>query len=485
MAKETQQRASAEPEIKLPPQDLPMEQAALGSILVELEAAKIGLEMLREEDFYPEQHRHIFAAMRAVADRGEPVDMITVSAELRRRDRLEGAGGPQYLDALMGLVPTAAFVAVYAEGVRQKSFLRQMITFGADVVRRGYDDPPADEIPALVEKLLTGAQGFADQLRPENGECISLADLSATLRDTTWLWPGWIPRGYLTVLGGETGVGKSLTALYLSCAATGQIPWPDGTAPGVEASKVLWVDTEGRQGVTCERAAEWGVDPAAILLPGRDGLAEIDLGQPGTAAQIARQAVEHGAGLVVIDSLSGGHSLDENSAILRLFLKECGRAARDNDLAILLVHHATKRGQLQGPEMTIDRLRGSSTITQFAVAVLGLDRPDEGTKRTRLQVLKLNLGQAPDPLGFVLNGEGSFPAWGTAPRKPLVLTVDDQALTFLRDQLKDGPRLAREVWDAAETAGLSERAVNKAKGRLGIRPQQEGFHGPWWWQLPS
>ena len=72
----------------LPPQDLEAEQATLGAILVEPGAATIAMAVLEEGDFYPEGHRTIFRAMQTVHYQSNPVDLVTVSAELRRQDRL-------------------------------------------------------------------------------------------------------------------------------------------------------------------------------------------------------------------------------------------------------------------------------------------------------------------------------------------------------------------------------------------------------------
>jgi replicative DNA helicase len=125
----------------LPPQDLEAEQATLGSILVEPGAAMIAMGLLEENDFYPEAHRLIYRAMQAVQARNEPVDIVTVSAELRRLDLLERVGGGEYLTALIRTVPTAAHVGRYATLVAEKSVLRKLIHAGADIQALAYDNP--------------------------------------------------------------------------------------------------------------------------------------------------------------------------------------------------------------------------------------------------------------------------------------------------------------------------------------------------------
>lgn len=126
---------------KLPPQDLGAEQATLGAILVEPGAASRAMAIVEEEDFYREAHRIIFRAMVAVHSRNEPIDLVTVSAELRRGAQLEMLGGGEYLTALIGEVPTAAHVMRYANIVAEKSVLRKVIAAGSNIQQMAYADP--------------------------------------------------------------------------------------------------------------------------------------------------------------------------------------------------------------------------------------------------------------------------------------------------------------------------------------------------------
>ncbi len=126
---------------KAPPHDLEAEQATLGAMLIEPGATARAMAIVEEEDFYPEAHRLIFRAMSAVVQRNEPVDLVTVSAELRRTDHLEAVGGGDYLTALISKVPTAAHVTRYADIVVEKSLLRKLIRAGADIQGMAYEDP--------------------------------------------------------------------------------------------------------------------------------------------------------------------------------------------------------------------------------------------------------------------------------------------------------------------------------------------------------
>lgn len=135
---------------RIPPQDLESEQATLGAMLVEAGATARAMSLVREEDFYREAHRIICRAMMEVHSRNEPVDIVTVAAELRRQGKLEQVGGGEYLTALIGEVPTAAHVQRYSSIVAEKSILRQMITAGADIQGMAYDNP--EDVGDVLDK---------------------------------------------------------------------------------------------------------------------------------------------------------------------------------------------------------------------------------------------------------------------------------------------------------------------------------------------
>jgi replicative DNA helicase len=137
---------------RVPPQNLEAESSVLGGILLENDAVNLVLEVLRAEDFYRESHRKIFRAMIELADRTEPVDVITLSECLKNRGELEAVGGSAYLASLNDFVPTAANIAYYARIVREKSILRHLINAATEVATKGYD------ATSNVEELLDSAE---------------------------------------------------------------------------------------------------------------------------------------------------------------------------------------------------------------------------------------------------------------------------------------------------------------------------------------
>jgi replicative DNA helicase len=98
---------------KIPPHSLEAERAVLGGMLLDRESLPKAVELLKPSDFYKEGHRKIFDSMLALFDRNEPVDLLTISEELRRRSELDEVGGPATLGALVEEAATAAHLLSY------------------------------------------------------------------------------------------------------------------------------------------------------------------------------------------------------------------------------------------------------------------------------------------------------------------------------------------------------------------------------------
>ncbi len=125
---------------RVPPQNLEAEQAVLGSMLIERPAVERGSELLRPEDFYRDAHRHIFEGMLALTQRDEPVDLITLTDELRSRGQYDSVGGLIYLQNLMEAPSTAANIEYYARLVEEKSILRRLLDAGTQVQGLAYSE---------------------------------------------------------------------------------------------------------------------------------------------------------------------------------------------------------------------------------------------------------------------------------------------------------------------------------------------------------
>ncbi|WP_459970444.1 replicative DNA helicase [Nocardioides pyridinolyticus] len=143
---------------RTPPQDMAAEQSVLGSMLISKDAIADVTETIRGVDFYRPAHETIYDAVLDLYGRGEPVDMVTVAAELQRRGELQRIGGAPYLHTLSANVPIAANAGYYAEIVREKAILRRLVDAGTKIVQIGYAgegqvDDIVDEAQAEVYKI--------------------------------------------------------------------------------------------------------------------------------------------------------------------------------------------------------------------------------------------------------------------------------------------------------------------------------------------
>ena len=141
----------------VPPHDLDAERAVIGAMLVSEAAVSVVGETLAAEDFYSETHRVLYGAMLRLYAKGEPIDQLTLSDELRSVGEFDRVGGRQYVFRLVESVPTAANAARYAEIVRGKALLRAVIDAGDRIQQEAFAEPE-DVTQALdaAEQLIYG-----------------------------------------------------------------------------------------------------------------------------------------------------------------------------------------------------------------------------------------------------------------------------------------------------------------------------------------
>ena len=134
---------------KVPPHDIEAEQAVIGSMLTDQEAAIKSFEVLKQEDFYREDSRIIYSAMLNLYKRGEPIDLITLKSELESMGKFEQVGGFEYLAELPEKVPTTANVEKYIKIVEEKSTLRSLIKTANEIIDFSYD--PSENVEDIME----------------------------------------------------------------------------------------------------------------------------------------------------------------------------------------------------------------------------------------------------------------------------------------------------------------------------------------------
>ncbi len=134
----------------VPPAHLEAEESLLGAMLLSTDAASAAMEICSAADFYKPAHGHIFGAIRALCERGEPVDAVTVTDELRRSGLLEAGRRPADLVSLQANTPSIANAAHYAAIVEEHALLRRLIGVAGEIAEIGYSVP--EDVKAAVDE---------------------------------------------------------------------------------------------------------------------------------------------------------------------------------------------------------------------------------------------------------------------------------------------------------------------------------------------
>lgn len=151
----------SEPAAKVPPQSIDAEKSLLGAVLIDEEVIADVAEIVSPHDFYDPQHETIFQAMMRLYERHKPVDLLTLTEELKKKKELNDVGGSAYLSELTNYVPTAAHAASYAELVASKAVRRRLIKASADISELGFDEETTTQ--ELLEKAESELFSVSDQ----------------------------------------------------------------------------------------------------------------------------------------------------------------------------------------------------------------------------------------------------------------------------------------------------------------------------------
>jgi replicative DNA helicase len=166
--------------LKVPPHSIEAEQAVIGGLLLDNSAWELLAGHVVEDDFYRNDHRMLFSAIGALEAKSQPFDAVTLSESLDRNLQLEEAGGLAYLGRLAKDTPSAANILAYANIVREKSVLRQLIAVGTDISRSGFQ-PEGRESRELLDEAERSVFQIADEeIRSRGG----FQDISSLLTST-------------------------------------------------------------------------------------------------------------------------------------------------------------------------------------------------------------------------------------------------------------------------------------------------------------
>ncbi|QOR66642.1 replicative DNA helicase [Cytobacillus suaedae] len=393
---------------RIPPQNIEAEQAVLGAIFLEPASLTLASEVLIPDDFYRASHQKIFNAMLNLNDKGEPVDLVTVTAELADVKLLEEIGGVSYLSDIANSVPTAANIEYYAKIIEEKSILRRLIRTATTIASDGYSRE--DEVEALLSEaektILEVAQrknaGAFKNIRDVLVETYdNIEELTNRKGDVTGIPTGFteldrmtagFQRNDLIIVAARPSVGK--TAFALNIAQNVATKTDENVAifsleMGAEQLVMRMLCAEGNINAQALRtgaltAEDWSkltmamgsLSNSGIFIDDTPGIRISDI-----RSKCRRLKQENGLGMILIDYLqliqgsgrSGENRQQEVSEISRS-LKELARELKVPVIALSQLSRGVEQRQDKRPMMS--DIRESGSIEQDADIVAFLYRDD-------------------------------------------------------------------------------------------------------------
>ena len=217
---------------RVPPQDIVAEKSLLGAIMLSDASLPEILTIIRPQDFYEKRHQTIFQAMASLYDQHKPVDLLTLTAELKAKKKLKEIGGAPYLTELSNFTPAATHAKAYADIIEKASVRRRLIKAGNDIANKAYeDDADVDSLIGTAEKdlyevsdkivksdyvpmaeLLADAFDRIEELQKNKG---ALRGLKTGFRDIDKKTAGF-QKGDLIIIGARPAMGKTTLAQNLA-----------------------------------------------------------------------------------------------------------------------------------------------------------------------------------------------------------------------------------------------------------------------------
>lgn len=477
------------------PHNVEAEEALLGSVLID-PADVMGRcrKMLCGSDFFIVKNGWVWDACCSLYDRKEQIDSLMVADEMG--GRLAEFGGMPAINYLLTVTPTTMHAASYAKIIKDSAIKRSVLQLLSKTAEQSYNGKNSDQ---LLDTLIDSAALLKISAYKSSGKTSaprSLAEIAPELPPIEFLWPGWIPRGMISMLGAIPGAGKSFVALDLCRRIIAGMPFPDGAEQQTPADTCIYVDAELVPQIAYERASNWQMDMSKLfmMLPHTDDA--IDFSRDQYRAELHNMAECLKPALIVIDSLSSISSKGENNVEdVRQILSFINALASRHRCAVLLIHHLRKRNPLAMMDLvTIDDFRGSSHIMAMSRSVLALSviqtgpDPDRNGPR-RLEIVKTNLNRYPEAIGvnfLPLHPKGVLLEYADPPSKWREPTELDKCLQWLIETLAAGPMSPEDIVEDGKLQGHSRVTIYRARDKAGSRIiNTEGRKSPGnQWKLP-
>ena len=392
---------------KLPPQNIEAEQSVLGGILIENEAINKVIEILTPEDFYRDAHRKIFEALIILSERDEPADLITLTDELQKRKQLDSIGGASYLASIIDSVPTAANIEYYANIVKEKAIVRNLISASTEIITRSYEyledvgsllDEAEQEIfkisgarvkPSFypIREVVKGSFKTLERLYEKKD---LVTGVPSGFKELDGLTAGFQPSD-LIIVAGRPSMGKTAFCLNVAQYAAIQKKVPIGIF-SLEMSKEqlgirmlcseAYVEgTRLRTGFLHE--SDWpkltiaagNLSDAPIYIDDTAALSALEL-----RAKTRRLKSEHDLGMVIVDYLQlmkGRTRVESRQQEISEISRSLKALAKELNIPVIAVSQLSRKTEERtGNRPQLSDLRESGAIEQDADLILFIYRDE-------------------------------------------------------------------------------------------------------------
>ena len=330
------------------------ERTVLGAVLLDGPEKEI-VSMLNYEDFYTDQHQSIWRTIRYLHLNNKPVDVPSVMNTLKKHNLLDTAGGGYYLTELLE-IPTTATAKYHAQQIKEFAILRKTKAMAYKFISSGYDinlndlktniDTCIAEIPSngVLPFTLYDIEDFVNDDSPDPAMIIN---------------EGVLPERGVLILGGQPKTGKSLVSMNIALALAKGEKWLDFDIP--EPRRVLVLQAENsyyNMRRRLKQMADTTIPRGTLTISDPASLKINDYKQ---FSQLEHMVEEHQPEVLILDPLVYFHSVDENdNAAMGMVMEQMRTLANNNNMAIIIVHHAKKMGVSENTGGA--NLRGASSV---------------------------------------------------------------------------------------------------------------------------
>lgn len=393
---------------RVPPHNLEAEQAVIGAILLEADAFSTAAERLTPADFYRTNHQVIFEAMLKLFEKGEPIDLVSVTTHLMNEKKLDVAGGVPYLTELTESVPTAANIDYYSKIVEEKAILRRLIQTSTDIITQAYTRE--DEVEAVLDeaerKILSvssrkNTQSFKsikdilievyDNIEMLHHAKNDVTGIPSGFRDLDRMTSGFQKNDFI-IIAARPSMGKTAFALNIAqnvATSTDENVAIFSLEMGAEQLVMRMLAAEGnidsqrlRTGKLTDEdwtkltAAMGSLSNAGIYIDDSPGLRVADI-----RSKCRRLKQEHGLGMVIIDYLQliqgSGRSRENRQQEVSEISRSLKSLARELEVPLIALSQLSRSvEQRQDKRPMMSDLRESGSIEQDADIVGFLYRED-------------------------------------------------------------------------------------------------------------